>query len=380
MIGSHAIEEWERRVTHELYLEYNWALQSQKLSIKPAAISLFDSDVYWGKWEKLTGTISISRKLIHNYGWFHVLGVLKHEIAHQLLDEIYPLHGAEGTPHGDAFRWACQKVGVPQEFTGASTDLQSYAPDWRERKSDDTTDRLLDKVKKLLALATSSNEHESLSAMNKVRELYAKHNLEQSADKLNARCFSHLVIPQGKKRVELAKKKVVGILVGHFFVQVITFRLFDPKTGERHKAFEIIGTRENVLMAEYVYHFLQQQTAFLAGEMAKRSEKKLTPIERKSFTLGILQGFSDKLRESEKVPQGSPSENIIANALVKLQEDPALENYMAQVYPRTVSRTTSALLIDDSAFDAGISAGKGITLSKALASEEGNQGRLLENK
>jgi hypothetical protein len=112
----------------------------------------------------------------------------------------------------------------------------------------------------------------------------------------------------------------------------------------------------------------------------KKSASKPTPLVRKSYTLGILQGFSDKLRASEKMIPDSPSENIIANALVKFRQDPALENYMAEVYPKTVSRTSSALFIDDSAFDAGLSAGKTITLSKALESAEGNQGRFLESK
>jgi hypothetical protein len=303
------------------------------------------------------------------------LGVLKHEIAHQLIEETYPF-GHEETPHGKLFEWACKKVGVPQEFSGASSHLQTSNPDWRERKSDDTSERLLDKVRKLLALATSSNEHESLSAMNKVRELYAKHNLDQKT--LSTPRFAHVLIELGKKRIEITRKKIVGILVGHFFVQIISSSQYDAKTGERHKVIEIIGTRENVLMAEYVYHFLLQQTDFLVREMAKNSSHKLTRVTRKSFTLGILQGFTNKLREAEKNEPSQP--NVIGNALVKFRNDPALENYMAEVYPRTVSRTSSAQYIDDSAYDAGISVGKAITLSKALASSSANQGRLLADK
>jgi hypothetical protein len=379
MINSHATEEWEKRISRELYLEYDWIIESQKLTLQRAAITLVDSDVFWGKWEKLTNTISISRKLIHRYSWFHVMGVLKHEIAHQLLETVYPLEAAVSAPHGEAFLCACKEVGVPQEFSGASTDLQSYAPDWRERKGDETADRLLDKVKKLLALATSSNEHESLSAMNKVRELYAKHNLDEDAAKLSNLSFSHVVITHGKKRIEMAQRKIIGILVGHFFVQVIVFSLFDAKTAERHKAIEIIGTRENVLMAEYVYYFLHQQADYLVREKEKDSGQRLTRTIRKSFTLGILQGFSGKLQQSAQVRTHDSFPNIVGTALEKFKNDPELKNYMSGLYPRTVNRTSVTSGIDGSAFHDGMSVGKSIILSKAVATDGGNQGRLLES-
>ena len=382
-----AEQEWERRVSLELYQEYAWIIRSQKLALRPAVVTLKDLETHWGQWDSLTRTISISRKLIHNYSWFHVVGIFRHEIAHQLVDETYPFGIPQAKSHGEVFKWACKKVGVPEEFSGASVRLQEQSPDWREWKRDEVTDRLLDKVRKLLALATSSNEHEALSAKNKVRELYAKHNLEQTAQDTRSR-FSHLVICHGKKRIEIHQDKILGILVGHFFVQVVYFRLYDAKSGERHKAVEIIGTRENVLMAEYVYHFLLRQLEFLVREVAKHSPKKLTRVERKSYALGILEGFAEKLAHSE-VTAATVEENhrtasselsLIGKALVRFRRDPGFEQYLAEVHPRLGSRSPSCHLMDDFAFDAGRSVGKTITLNKAVTAAEGNMGRLLERK
>jgi len=377
-------QDWERRVVVELYDEYSWILRSRKMHLRPVAIELFDSDSLWGRWDSLTRTISISRKLVHQFPWFHVLAVLRHEMAHQFLDEMPGDLAKDARPHGEQFKRACRMLGVPDDFSYASASLQENSPDWRNAKRDEVTEKLLDKVRKLLALATSSNEYEALLAMNKVRELYAKYNLEDTA-KAEKQQFSHLMICHGKRRLEIHQDTIIGILVGHFFVQVVTSKMFDAKSGESHSAIEIIGTRENALIAEYVYHFLLHQTDFLVREMAKNRGGRASRVERKSYRLGILKGFREKLRHSEQ-PQGSSVQGdatsgteltVIGKALQAFKKDRQLDDYLAHVYPRLGTRSSSGQLLDDHAFSAGRAVGQTITLKKAIHESGGNKGRLL---
>ena len=249
-----ATKEWEKRVLLELYDEYAYILRERRLGLKACAIALTDSDSFWAQWNPTTRVILFSRKLIENHNWFQVLSILRHEMAHQLLDESYIPGPMEYRSHGEQFQIACGILGVPEEYRGATACLQSSNLDWRSEKRDDITEKLLEKVRKLLALATSSNEHEALLAMNKVRELYAKYNLDEAEGSRKQR-FAHLVITHGKKRIEAHQSRTTSILVEHFFVQVLTTKIFDAKSLEHHVAIEIVGTRENVMMAEYVYHF-----------------------------------------------------------------------------------------------------------------------------
>jgi hypothetical protein len=311
-----------------------------------------------------------------------VIGILKHEMAHQWLDETGMGRG-QGRPHGGSFRLACRMLGVPEEFSHASADLQSLSPDWKQRPRDEQTDKLMDKVRKLLALGTSSNEHEALLAMNKVRELYARYDLAHREASQGARRYSSVMVSPGKKRLEAHVSKVVGILVGHFFVQAIYHRMFDPEAGEYMRSIELIGTRENVLMAEYVYHFLLRETEVLLDEIVRKRGASLSRVERKSCRLGILEGFAEKLRAAERPAPASGEAtglSVIGQALQRFRGDPDLDSYIAEIYPRLSTRSGSRSMMDPTAFDAGREAGKSLTLRKPVASSDGNRGGLLPHK
>jgi predicted SprT family Zn-dependent metalloprotease len=368
----HAMAEWERQALHELHREYNSILSSRKLSLRRAMIEFSDSQIHWGEWHSQSRSIRLSRRLLQTHSWFKVLGVLRHEMAHQMVDEAPNPRLTDRSPHGEAFQWACRQLGVPMEFTRATADLQQDSLDWREEKRDEASEKMLEKVRKLLALASSGNEHEAVLAMNRVREMFAKYNLEQAALEKNSE-FVHVAISTGRKRLEIFERKILGILTEHFFVQVLLGQTFEPAKAEHHRLIEIIGTRENAAMAEYVYHFLRQQSAVLVDELAKARGEKLSRIAKKSFRLGILSGFGDKLRAADK-PQ---TESVIAKALVAFRGDPGLKDYIAMVYPKLRATRGRAPLVDPTAYSAGITKGQQINLHKPVHSSDGNRGRLL---
>ena len=368
--------DWEKCALLELYAEYTSILRERKIVMRPAALTLFDSELRWGQWNPLVRTISISRRLIENHSWFQVISILKHEMAHQYLDESVSYQDHGHAPHGEKFYWACQKVGVPEEYAKASIDLQSTNLNSQEAGSENT-ERMMDKVRKLLSLASSNNEHEALLAMNKVREIYAKYNLDETGPS-NRKNFIHLVVPLRKKRIEAHESRTIGILVGHFFVQVITMKLFDPFLGTSLSAFEIVGSRENALMAEYVYHFLIKQVEQLLAKAAK--ERSLTRIQRKSFRLGILSGFAQKLTDVEQAKSKTSAEDseLIGKALIKFKKSPELDNYLSQIYPRLSNRTIGSQHIDRSVFSRGHALGKNITLNKPVQSRTRGPVHLLK--
>ncbi len=371
--------QWEKRTSDELYTEYESILHQHRVSLRPTLIQLFDSETHWGKWDPIMRTISIAKKLIQNHSWFHVQGILKHEMAHQMVDEC-PFFNKESRPHGESFLLACKRLGVPNAFTHSSVQLQESPLDWKTEKKNEASEKLLDKVQKLLALATSSNEHEALLAMNKVREIYARYNLEneQKNEKSN---FVHLIVNHHKKRIEAHQNRITSILVEHFFVKILFSQLFDAKSGEYHRVFEITGTRENTLMAEYVYYFLLQQSNFWVKETIQAGQRKISPLERKSFRLGILQGFSDKLRQSEQVittPSKGTELTVIGKAVQKFRHNQELDSYLSEVYPNIKNVSHSNHYLDEFAFVAGKKIGRTICLHQAITTESKNYGRLLD--
>ena len=69
-------------------------------------------------------------RLIEQHPWDIVVEVLKHEMAHQLADEL--LGGCESA-HGVIFRDACRMLGVANWAAGAACDLPQEIPNWRQR-------------------------------------------------------------------------------------------------------------------------------------------------------------------------------------------------------------------------------------------------------
>jgi len=370
------IADWERRALEELSASYRWFLRERRIEVKPAVLEICDSDAFWGQWDPDARGIRISRKLLREHPWDHVIGVLKHEMAHQLVDEL--LHAGRlerERPHGEAFQFACRALGVPAHFARASSHLQSAPLDWREDSAnDEESERLLEKIRKLLALASSTNEHEAVLAMNRAREIFAKYNLEH-AERSD---FVHLVISTGSKRMEIHVKKILSILVSHFFVEVISGHTFDVRSGGQRRMFEIIGRRENVLMAEYVYHFLMNQSDLLADQLMRAHSAKYGKISRKSFRLGVLQGFRDKLRAAE-VAQ-TPEPTVLSRALIAFQGDRELQDYIGTVYKRLRTTRHGSQYIDSEAFHTGKTAGKSLTLNKPVSGSSVHLGRFLTGR
>ncbi len=177
--------------------------------------------------------------------------------------------------------------------------------------------------------------------------------------------------------------------MGHFFVKVLFSKEFDSKTLQEYKAIQLIGTRENVLMAEYVYYFLLQQTDFLVRELRKKKQG-LNRMEAKSYRLGVLQGFSEKLVQMDKMLKKSPEtgarrgdgvvdsgSGTFERALAVLDSDTSLTDYVATVFPRLVNASSHAQYIDSSIYSEGKVAGERITLHKAVSDKKGNSGLLL---
>lgn len=365
----------------ELNREHEYICRVRKVNLRPIGIALFDSDTLWGQFDGRTRTIFISRKLVNEYSWQQVVGVFLHEVAHQFVDEQSPKGFHSDKPHSAKFKEACRRLGVPDQYARAGLDLQNSNLDWKMEPRNEATEKILDKAKKLLSLANSTNEFEASVAMERVRELYAKYNLEH-LDALSKEKFVHLVITHHKKRMESWEQRTISILTEHFFVKVLLFKQFNAKTGSHVHAVELIGTRENVLMAEYVYHFLLRQVEHLL-KPAVASDRPLGRAERTSFRLGVLDGFDKKLKSSlqKKVDQATITNQaqltVIGEALEKFRKDPYLEDYLSEIYPRLGHRRGSSFEVDDNAFAAGHAAGRSINLNKPISTSTGNQGKFL---
>ena len=347
-----------RFAAEQLKKEYHQILRQRNISLSPVVIGLLQSDRLWGQYSSAARTIFISEKLILEYPWHQVLGVLQHEMAHQYDDEKF--HEMDSSAHGEGFQRACDILGVPHPFRGAKVDLAKLEDDAVFNSPSETSEeqRIIDRVKKLLSLASSSNEHEAFLAMKKVQELYAKYNYIHYSN-LDEKKFAHQIYSFSSKKVSLWKKRLVVLLIEHFFVEAFLLNQYNVQKTSEEQCVEIVGLKENVEMAEYVLDFIIKKSEVLAHQ------QKLKGRFKNSFLYGIIEGFDQKLRAPQQ-QELREEKNLTVQALQIFKQDPQLKKYLKNIYPHLQQGRSSRQTFHEKSFQAGQTAGKNIQLHKGI--------------
>lgn len=315
MTSEFAADESTKLWTLQLYREFDETLLYYRIRLPRPHIQLSESRTRYGSYDPLGPTLTISDHLIREHSWDVVLEVLKHEMAHMLVGE-----SSMETAHGPAFQEACSRLGLAPWARHAHIEVDPATAVQQHRQLSAEQERLLRRVEKLLSLATSSHEHEASLAMQRARELCARHQFENFGTDAT---YTYVLIQHDKKVIPAHQASISSILCNHFYVDCVTRHQFDAKTGMRYKVLEILGTRENVQMAEYVYWFLWNQLPLLwrhyrqekfgARSELKRGQSRAPRVSQRSFYLGVLRGFDDKLslQKASLGPHGA-SEGLIA--------------------------------------------------------------------
>jgi predicted SprT family Zn-dependent metalloprotease len=272
------------RVLIETYEDLNRSLF--KGSLERPVLAFVDRGRRLGQWHSAERRLELSEQLLLEHGWGILLEVLKHEMAHQYVDEVLRL--TDEGPHGDAFRRICEARGIDASATGLPH---------AEPMNDERTKRI-DQVTKLLRLAKSSDVHEAAAATSAAQRLMLKYNLTE-LESGPSHQYSHRHLGQATGRVTEAERILACILGEHFFVQVIWVSLYRPLEGKRGSVLEICGTPENLELASFVYSYLLDSAERLW--LAYKSEHSIKGnAQRREFLAGVLTGVRDKLATDKR--------------------------------------------------------------------------------
>ncbi|BBH53302.1 DUF2786 domain-containing protein [Fluviispira sanaruensis] len=355
------------RWTLQLYKEYGNICYQYGLYLKKPLILIEDLKSTWGNWNSHAKIITLSTLLIEEYPWEVVIGVLKHEIAHQIVTDVF----FSNDKHGKDFQKACNLIGLPKEFCKCTLEIEHKILHIRNGKNGSDDENILRKLEKLLSLAQSANENEALLAMEKVQELYAKYNIKRIQEGLDSEYYS-LVVHIKKKKAPSTYVYVASLLQAHYFVNVIFSQLYDPLADESFQTLEILGTRHNVLMAEYVFHFLIERMEALWKNYQK--EKSATSRYKLSYQKGLLVGFREKLDQlqKDKLKKQKQSKNNFSpesiNTLLVL-EDQKLQVFTKKLFPRIVQKVSSSNQVFTEHYDKGKKEGEKIILNKGVTQQ-----------
>lgn len=323
-------------------LQAQWSRLNAALfgeGLRPVVVRLDDSRTRLAGWRRDTRTITVSRRLLAR-PWPVVVEVLKHEMAHQYAHEV--LGAVDERAHGPAFRRVCAERGIDARAAGEPE------PD----------SRVVARVKKLLALAESPEQHEAESAARLARRLMAEHQLARTDIEARPFCVAH--VGRVALRFMAHEKLLAGILGQHFGVQCIWVNARTPD-GRDGRMLELCGREEEVAVAEYVHAWL-----LATAERLWRAHKQKTRARgRGRFLSGVVLGFADQLaREAVENEQ---------TGLVPV-EDAEVSAFVARRH-RHLRAGRRTRVRADASFEAGRRQGQKVRLARGVARKST---RLLE--
>jgi hypothetical protein len=366
---QHVVQaELERRILHGLGCEWEIAANilepAHRKSIHRPLFSLKELETKWGYWSRDRNEICLSRKLVLNYPWESVRDVLRHEMAHQVAAKI--LGAPDSSPHGPQFQKACRLLRANPMATGTYRPLHD-----RIRNSGASSqDKILMRVKKLLALAESQNHYEAEAAMAKAHELIAKYNLEVIAHEVQ-RDFISIFAGKPALRHPREDYHLANLLRDFYFVRGIWISAFVLPKNKMGRVLEISGILHNVQIASYVYNFIKQ---FIHGQWSEYNQsKRLNRYRLTDFAVGIIEGFRSKLDL-----QGSKSSRAHRDLALVKTEDPLLEQYLAFKYPHTVTVRKVVSTQDETVLKDGRRAGKRLVIAKGITDNTTGRIRLIK--
>ena len=340
------------RAVRRAYADLNETLFDERLRMPAFALS--DAEGRLGRWSGRDRTLELRRTLLVEHGWGVLVEVLKHEMAHQFVDEVL---GVRDEPdHGPVFRSVCDEHAIDARAAGAPA-------------ADRTHDHVLERIAKLLALAGSPNEHEAQAAMSAAQRLMLKHNIDSLLDgKSFSYGFKHLGVPSG--RIEESERLLAGILGDHFFVQVIWVPVWRPLEGKRGSILEVCGSPDNLELAEYVHAFVTR-TATRLWQQFRRDHGTRGRSDRQRFLSGVMSGFRDRLERDRKK---SGAEGLVWRG------DGDLNLYFRRRHPH-IRYTRHAAHTGSEAYARGRAAGRELVLHRGIRSgPSGGAPRLLPGK
>lgn len=350
-----------RLYLHEIAQELGLDYRTSRIHIDqisyPLSLVIFEGESHLGFFDPHTYRLGLNNKLLYCANSQVIRDILKHELAHFLTFIHFPK--AEH-PHGQEFKNICLRYRLPDEVSKATLDLDLA----NESTLDLRSEKVLSTVKKLLALASSQNEFEAEAATLKANNLLLKHNLDlinlrkSEGNPLKDNTYAHTVLSSKRQSAKM-----------HAIYQILTSFLVYPVflQGKEGVRLEVIGSRANVELAEYVANFLDGHLEELWHKAQKSSPHLKGKSAKNSFFKGVATGYSNKIQEEHKNPE-------MSKALVLLNRD--LKERVAQVYSRLGSSRSNSSFCHES-HSQGVKSGSRLSINPALPSAKNGIKKLL---
>jgi len=216
-------------------------------------------------------------------------------------------------------------------------------------------ERIVERIRKLLALATSSNQAEAEAAAGKAQALLQQYNLERAQVEHAAEAkplYLRQVVSIGSR--QRWRRTLMDVLADAHFCKA----LYTPGLPRM----DLIGESHNLEVVEYLYTYLVTQLERMATAAYRQSRSALAAVTWKdAFYLGAVAGLYQRLRQQQEAFAHS-SEQTRALVVVK---DTALQEAVQTYYPH-VRKAPAKRLRSADGWSQGVQAGQAVSLQPGV--------------
>lgn len=330
--------------------------------IKQANIDIFiSSGKMHGYWRRDINTIGLNQRLFDYFEEGAVKFVLWHEIAHQVVTQVFKTDGSE-PPHGAFFQKACDVLGIDSKPCQTDDFLNNYMSG--------KTSPIIKRIEKLMDTSGRS-EQEAQAFLNKASEIMIKHNLSMKDIVGTERLFLKRQVGENYNRFPTYLFSL-GYLMEEFYgVKFIKSHARFYVNGVMKTTFhmELYGDPDKLDVAEYIYDNILRKADELYEDHKNDPSRSIghRKLSKKAFYTGLIKGFKEKLAASNEVVIEKMNEE--KGEIVKL-DDPILTEQYHKDYRVKYGNSYG---FSGSGYDQGYQSGQSMTIRSGM---KGNNSQL----
>jgi hypothetical protein len=316
----------------------------QGLSV-PFSLVVFENPTQLGYFVSDKYRIGLNKKLIYNAKETVIKNILRHELAHFI---NFLENGQYVLPHGAEYKEICQRFGWDFTVSAATADIDEEN---NHIEGETEREKIIIRIKKLLALSSSNNIHEAEQATMRANQLLLDYNLKNISDDSDKEYCSLAVV--------LVKRSSPLLTAIYHILETFNVKVILNKT-KAGAGLDIVGDRVNVELAEYMAHYLVHELP----QLFKKTGLVGT-VAKNSFYTGVANGIKlkSKIVKEDLIRSNAPALTTLNN----LEKNLAVS--FDFFFPR-IRRIGSNARIDGDALEAGINAGKNLSWRAPLKNNE----------
>lgn len=316
----------------------------------PLNIVVFEDNTRLGYFDGRTYELGLSKKLMYQAKDHVLKNVIRHELAHFMAHILY----GSRIMHGQEFKELCRSYNWDSDVELA------YANIVLENESiegDLKTEKLLARLKKLMALSSSDNIHESEAATLKANQLLLEHNLD-----LTRTTSTEEEMVYVKRVLEATRKQTKHVAIYEILRTFYVSPVFNHGKGIFY--LEVIGDKTSVELADYVATFLDRELEEIWKKVKKENPNFKSIAAKNSFMRGVARGYVEKIEAQKKTAATSTD-------LVLIEKN--LSRKLSIVYSRIGHSSLSGGQQHSGATAAGVASGRNLSIKPGISTGKGSR-------